>query len=995
MAIKTDVNFDYKNNALKNTYDIEALADVFTIAWISDHALSFMLFGNEQFDDVSDDFLLDKMYDFASQPENMKDLGVSSPDDLDYYLYRYEMGNAEDMKQFSQDLKTIGTCKPVREDVTYANTQRFVEYYGWNTGAYDLLMIIAARLYADYYKYKLRPKHLREVSNAIIEFNGPPWKMGEHLQEQTNGVIKAGAFKINHHLALYEDGHVDWAKISQSSEDSDGTSNMMVPGLKKEMAKFGKDVIIDDVVKDDEERQWSEKEKKDFIDYNFNDVLGTRFVGGLSQPQNELKTRDTLRKMFPYTSAKSRDMSSIRDYAPPERDITAANLASEILIGPNRKRPQDTEVINYMFPVPDPENPGQEKKVDLWAYIKEKEPFVHDYMDIFFTHFRGKDTRNYADNERAKNTQPITKKGQINIPYYRNGKPTDAVIRISTGGAHGFVFAKLNKMNEEEINKWIISDAHPKDHEKPTIDSTTIIHADYRSYYPNIAKKIGLYLTTEGVDRMGKMIDFRMNFKADRDRIAESLGMGTEEYRLADEKQNSLKLGLNSPTGKGNTHKPYALLPVDNKTMSMRLIGNMLIWCLAQRLTDAGAYVVSTNTDGIYVDNITKEKAQEVMTEYYNDYGMSVDPEPLVRFVNRNTSERIEYHKDADTPDVISGDLKHGKTLEYQPSAIGKNINFPLIAANAVLHYISSKKDWLTTTYDRSVIADYIQSVWEDEWNPQAWYVVYSGTSARHFTLDGALQQKIVRLFLTKNGGEIGNKRTAFLKSDETIHVWNTLMDGYSGSIKHLTLNDSDESADWVDADGFLSRTPIEDIDFAFIYKNKSNGLKNEFWDKADVPELKVDADAPGRMSTNGNGYMGREMIKKLRIGYFHPTRREWMPLQHWKPGAVTGYPTPDTKEDGTEPPLKGTVVNLARELHTFDKHDLDLDMYIRWAEQILELWKVTGDIEDVGMQHMGPIDTVVKKKGVRKLNKKDRQMLSVFNNVYRLNVTEDEILNM
>ena len=58
-------------------------------------------------------------------------------------------------------------------------------------------------------------------------------------------------------------------------------------------------------------------------------------------------------------------------------------------------------------------------------------------------------------------------------------------------------------------------------------------------------------------------------------------------------------------TGAGNQHNPYALLPVDNKTLSMRLVGNMLIWCLAQRVTQAGGYIISTNTDGIYFANIS------------------------------------------------------------------------------------------------------------------------------------------------------------------------------------------------------------------------------------------------------------------------------------------------------------------------------------------------------------------------------------------------------
>ncbi len=81
---------------------------------------------------------------------------------------------------------------------------------------------------------------------------------------------------------------------------------------------------------------------------------------------------------------------------------------------------------------------------------------------------------------------------------------------------------------------------------------------------------------------------------------------------------------MNNATGAGNQHNPYALLPVDNKTLSMRLIGNMLIWCLAQRLTQAGAYIISTNTDGIYFANMDIEESEKLIKEYVSVYGMVV-----------------------------------------------------------------------------------------------------------------------------------------------------------------------------------------------------------------------------------------------------------------------------------------------------------------------------------------------------------------------------------
>src|SRR5699024_11787307 len=66
----------------------------------------------------------------------------------------------------------------------------------------------------------------------------------------------------------------------------------------------------------------------------------------------------------------------------------------------------------------------------------------------------------------------------------------------------------------------------------------------------------------------------------------------------------------------------------------------MLIWYLEQRITQAGAYVIATNTDGIFLTNVSMEQAEQIARDYVEDYGMDVEPEPIDRFINRDTSDR-------------------------------------------------------------------------------------------------------------------------------------------------------------------------------------------------------------------------------------------------------------------------------------------------------------------------------------------------------------------
>lgn len=984
------IDFSYKKVALRTTYDIESMTDVFTLALIHNNALSIMFFGTPQFDDLTNERMVEQMRKFMEVKQNQIDMGVSSPDDLEYHVYRYNVGDKKSIKNMELDLEQIAMCQPLKHDKKYAKRdnrgQYFVEYGGWNSANYDLLMIIGVRLLAQSMGEKLEPKHIRNLSNIIISYRGAPWKLSSHIETETKGAISARVFDVALNLAKYSDGHLDWSKLAMAAmESSTPGESANTPGLKREMARFGKDIIFDDTVSEDFSKTYTDEDKNTLIEYNFNDVLGTKSISERKSVINELETRDILREMYPYTSARNTPLDKIRtaNWAPEERDTTAARLSSTILIGPKRIRPKDTPGVSYLFPVPDENSPKGQKVVDLWEYIKSKEEFIHPYLDKFFTHFRGKDTRDYNDDFRVKMTQPVTKKGQINIPYYRDGKPTDAYIRVSTGGAHGSVYAGLHKLDEGEVDRWIMSDVEPKGSDKPTIDSSTAIHLDYVSYYPNLAIKIGVYRTSEGIDRMSEMVDYRVSFKSKALKIRDEEG-ATDEFKFLWNRQNSLKLGLNSPTGAGNTHKSYALLPVDNKTLAMRLVGNMLIWCLAQRFTQAGAYVIATNTDGIFVDNISKEEAAKITEAYVKDYGMDVDPEPLVRYINRDTSNRIEFEYEPDEIDGVGGRLRYGQSLEYADNAIGRNMQYPLIAANAALNYMTNKRDWLTAPYDRNVMREYIQGVLDQEWNPQAWYHVYVGTKSRRFTLNGERQQKIVRTFLTTDGETLGNETAVALKNAKAIKVWNKLVDHdtgeFTGGVNDLHHHEEDgSSVEWVDA--FVNELEtLDDLHVAFIIKEKGQRKSEEEWTYAGIERKKFNISKENKSPELGDF----EDVKDLTLGYLSPTTGAWEPLKYWKTSALTGYPS-----------TRGELANRAIDLEHFDKNKIDIDAYIAWAESLLDNWKVTGDIPDIGMEYMGQNDVVVAGTNKRRKTKELREVETLFTSIYKLppNVVEKALL--
>ena len=926
----TQLNIDlsYKDGAVATTYDIETVYDLFTIALMNKGALSFIFFGNEKFDHLTDMELQRQMKEFMKKGTRLKDFGIENIDDLDYHLYRY-YSTPQDMKALSQVLLHMITCKPLpKENKNIFNHHKFVEYGGWNSSSYDLSMLVLIKLLIDAKNGQIEPHDIRHLSDLLIGFNGPPWMFPDYIQTETAGAIKAFEYKQTLHLALWSDGHIDWAKLARAVEED--KEQLMPPGLKKEMAKFGLDIIMDDKVSSSEPMDWSDEDLAHLVEYNFNDIFGTHIVSQNDVLQAGLYTRDVVRKMYPYATARNTPINKLGYWVPPERDVTPANLSGLVLIGPKRIKPIDYHEVSYIFPVPINGSRTEFMQVDLLEYIKEKEKFIHPYWTKFFSHFRGKDTTTYEQDAKVKATQPVTSGQMCNIPYYRDGKPLDTYIRISTGGAHGSVMAGLSEMTPEEINQWITLDAGAKGKNKPTIDVRNIIHADFSSFYPVMASKMGLYQTQEGIDRFTDMIQYRITAK---ETLPHDPSTWTDEDITLNENQLGLKLILNSATGAGNMHKEYALLPLDNKTLSMRLIGNMLIWVLAQRFSEAGGYVISTNTDGIYLCNLTVEEAQAVIDDYIDDYGMGVDPEPMARFINRDVSNRVEYYSDPKVRTKVNGILTHGSSLEFPAYALGKNVSYPLIAANAALEYMN-QDDWLTKPYDRSFIKDYITKIAKDESLFTPWYHIYAGTKSRRLFADGKLQQPINRLIFTKTGSHIYNEINSQLTKSDSYEIYTQLINGVIDARK-LKINN--EPVKWADT---LEKYPYIDFTQIDLVKNKKSYGRTTYYP----------VNMPKTHYKDFNEFS--ELMQNLgarTLGIYDKDAEAWVPLQAWKVGAITGY-TSNT----------AMVLNAQEELEQFDHDLLDIDAYVRWAENILSTWKVTADIPEIGLKSVD--DTVITK---------------------------------
>lgn len=987
----TPIDFDYKLNALRVTYDIESTHELFTLAMIHEHALSFMMFGDSQFDDLTNDDIRAQMHDFLYRKTTLKymNLNEETAKDIDLNVYRYHTGDVESMSNFADDLQSMIVCEPLRFDKKYATKNKdFVEYCGWNSFRYDLSMICAIKSLIDVKREKLQPEDIKRISDSIVGNTEPEWKLPYYLESRFMGNIKAQSYKLYRNLAIYSDGHIDWAKMMKA-EDSD---KLTPPSLKKEMARFGLDIVIDEVVHQNGKRQWSENDKTNLIAYNFNDVLGTRVISENNIVENYLLARDIVRGMYPFTSSRATSINDLHKWTPLERDITAANLAGAVLCGPNHRRPADWSTIQYTFPLPSKDDKSKIVNQDLYDYILEKEPHVDPLFKQFFEHFRDKNTRDRAEDWKIKHSQPVTHSPQMSLPYYRNGKPVDSFIRLSTGGAHGSVYAGLHNMTPKEITMWIKTDAGVPKELKFTVDQNGVIHIDFSSFYPIIASKMKLYLTSEGIDRYTNIIKFRFEQKDLATKLWEQGLRGTDpEFTETQDLQMGLKFILNNATGAANQHKhgKNVYLDLDNKTLSMRLVGNMLIWVMAQRLTDAGAFVISTNTDGLYVGNFTVEKAKEVIKKYVEDYDMSVGPEELVRFINRDTSNRIEFDNTVDKFDKVNGILRHGASLDFTRQSIGRNVPYPLISGSAVLNYMSSNPNWLQEPYNKNKIVDYIKNVRDNKKDRtiNSWFVVYAGTSSRRLTVNGARQQAISRVIFTKNGDHISNEKRGAINSEEVKQMWNQLVSNSAEKVGDLKFTQrqrvsrgvyEDVEDKFIFADDLIADNFISNYDFALGYKFTDPNTHTSSY----VPALRVDEASSKSVFEDSAEFMkfkrSLQSSSSDRIVLIYKPHEEfseddnedeWSTVKAWKDGVITGF-TSDTAD----------MVNTEESLSAFDFNKIDIEPYVSWAETLLSNWKVSADVPELGMRK---IDDTVNEEITPKRKTKSTIAIEVIHNMY------------
>jgi hypothetical protein len=219
-----------------------------------------------------------------------------------------------------------------------------------------------------------------------------------------------------------------------------------------------------------------------------------------------------------------------------------------------------------------------------------------------------------------------------------------------------------------------------------------VLHEDFSSYYPNLLAKLRVFDSGTGSDPY--MDIYRR--KEDLGALVKDPSTSPQDKVRASVLRGGAKLVLNSASGAADMARDTKLR-ANNAVLSMRILGQIEIWRVAQSQAFAGAQVVSTNTDGLYVvldpaGDPRRVDFEAIVAAESARIGIAIEPEPMW-LVSKDSNNRLEVADDSGAPGRMLG-ASGGSLAAFQGPTPAKSAANPglvdQLLAEAMAHYLRS-----------------------------------------------------------------------------------------------------------------------------------------------------------------------------------------------------------------------------------------------------------------------------------------------------------------
>lgn len=172
-------------------------------------------------------------------------------------------------------------------------------------------------------------------------------------------------------------------------------------------------------------------------------------------------------------------------------------------------------------------------------------------------------------------------------------------------------------------------------------------HEDFTSYYPNLLIMMSAFENPGlGYDRYNEIFQDKQRFG----KLMKDKSLSEEERALYKVKREGTKLILNAASGAADATFDSAIC-MNNRIISMRIIGQLFSWRIGQAQTLAGAKIPSTNTDGLYAVAEDYDTNVAVLEREAATIGVEIEPEKMY-LISKDTNNRLEL--DAETKKILS-----------------------------------------------------------------------------------------------------------------------------------------------------------------------------------------------------------------------------------------------------------------------------------------------------------------------------------------------------
>ena len=208
-------------------------------------------------------------------------------------------------------------------------------------------------------------------------------------------------------------------------------------------------------------------------------------------------------------------------------------------------------------------------------------------------------------------------------------------------------------------------------------------HEDFSGYYPLLISRLGAFWPRdEKTDLYRHLYIERLHLKSQLNRYTKN----SSSWDKINLRQKLRKLLLNSASGAGSANFTNHLR-MNNRIVSMRIIGQLFAWRIGEAETLAGGRVVSTNTDGMYVMNLSPKVNNQILFKNVREMLLNIAPVPLARLVSKDANNRVEVEEHHHHN--ILTEAKGGTLTSWQGPGPTNNLSHPAVIDWVLAHYLA------------------------------------------------------------------------------------------------------------------------------------------------------------------------------------------------------------------------------------------------------------------------------------------------------------------